>query len=118
MELWGKEYGFLLSVGAEQEIARLCPEGDLRRLGELLRGRTADTIGLSTEIVCILSRWHEKARRFREPDYKETPLTRELILMLPVEEFARVQNEALRAMLADRTASVEAEAEKKGVAPK
>ena len=118
-QLFGREYGFLYSVGAEQEIARLCPGEDLRRMREILAGATAETIGAGVEILCILSRWHEKARALEEGDrYEPQPLTREELLLLPKVRFKELQGEALRAMLRDNGRTVEAEPAKKDAAPK
>ena len=113
-----KEYGFLFSVGAEQELARLCPGGDLARLGELLTRKDADAVGLVVELVCVLSRWHEKARALEEPGYEPRPLTAEELSLLPMAEFAALQNEAMLAMRRDAGQTVEAEPGKKQKAPR
>ena len=112
-----REYGFLFCVGAEQELARLCPDNDLSRMGEALARKDADAIELSIELICILSRWHEKARAI-ETGEEERPLTRDELLLLPLPAFKRLQDEALAAMLRDARQSVEVEREKKGKAPK
>lgn len=113
-----REHGFLFSVGAEQELARLCPGGDLKRLGELMTRRDADAIGLSVEMICILSRWHEKARALEEPGYEPRPLTPEELQLLPMAVFAALQAEAMDAMRRDAGQTVEAEPAKKAAAPK
>lgn len=114
-----REYGFLFSVGAEQELARLCPDGDLRRIKEILDRQDADSIGLNVEMLCILSRWHEKARALESGDAEDSrPLTEDELLLLPLAAFKELQAEALAAMLRDSRQTVEAEAEKKEEAPK
>lgn len=118
MELFGREYGLLLSVGAEQEIARLCPEEDLRRLREVLIGTDSAAFERTKELLCILSRWHEKARAFREPGYEPQPLTQELLDLATPAQFLALQAEAMRRFTEDRKQTVEAEASKKNGAPK
>ena len=113
MEIFGREYGFLFSVGAEQELAALCPGGDLRQLPKLLQDGGQATVALTEDLLCILSRWHEKARAFQEPGYAPQPLTRELLDLLPLDEFRAVQSEALRSFQRDSKPSVEAEPPKK-----
>lgn len=114
-----RPYGFLLSVGAEQELARLCPGEDLHRLREILTGRSAEAIGSSAEMLCILSRWHEKAQAMEQgPGYEQRPLTTEELLLLPQWKFRALQAEALSAMLRDQGRTVEAEAGKKEKAPR
>ena len=118
-QLFGKEYGFLYSVGAEQEIARLCPGEDLKRIREILAGSTAETIEKRVQILCILSRWHEKARALEEGErYEPKPLTREELLLLPNVRFQELHSEALQAMLRDNGRTVEAEPAKKDEAPR
>lgn len=117
--LFSRPYGFLLSVGAEQELARLCPGENLRGLREILTGRSADAIGSSVEMLCILSRWYEKAQAMEQGSgYEPRPLTAEELLLLPQWKFEALQSEALSAMLRDQGRTVEAEPPKKEKAPK
>lgn len=118
MDINGVQYGLLYSVGAEAEIARLCPGEDLRQIRGILSGGTADAIDRNAELVCILSRWHERAMHFADPEYRENPLTREIVALLPVAAFAELQKAALATILADGRTTVEAETEKKEEAPK
>lgn len=114
-----RPYGFLLSVGAEQELARICPGEDLHRIREILTGRSADTIGSSVEMLCILSRWYEKAQALEQgPGYEQRPLTAEELLLLPQGKFQALQAEALASMVRDQGRTVEAETGKKEKAPK
>lgn len=113
MEIFGREYGFLHSVGAEQEIARLCPEGDLRNLRALLGGSGDEAIESAKELLCILSRWFEKAKAFSEPGYEPKPLTKELLDLLTPLQFLALQAEAMRRFREDEKQTVEAEAAKK-----
>ena len=118
MRIAGKEYGFRYTVGAEEELARLCPGEDLRRIAELLRDMTPAGVRARAEFLCVLSRWDEKARHFEDPEHVEQPLTMELLALQPKAVFVELQNEAFAAMAADSKATVEAEPEKKDAAPK
>lgn len=117
MEIRGKTYDFLLSVGAEQEIARLCRDGELKNLKELLTAGNAEAIESNKEVLCILSRWAEKARAFFEPDYEPQPLSKELLDLLPIAQYRLLQAEAMQAMARDQRQTVEAEPEKKRNSP-
>lgn len=118
MEIRGREYGFLFSVGAEQELARICPGEDLRRVREILAGRTAEAIGNQMEMLCILSRWFEKAKALENPSHEPQPLTPEILQLLPTKDFSALQQEAAQCMLRDQGQTVEAEPEKKERAPR
>lgn len=111
MEIFGREYAFLLTVGGEEEIARLCRDGDIRNLKEQLSGENAITTG--KKLLCILSRWHEKRRAFDEPGYEPAPLTEELLDLLPLPVFQALQGEAVAAFARDTRQTVEVEESKK-----
>ena len=114
-----REYGFLFCVGAEQELARLCPGGDLTRMKEHFAGNNAAAIDFGVELICILSKWHEKARALElGAGCEQRPLTKDEILLLPLPAFKQLQAEALAAMARDGQQTVEAEPEKKRSAPK
>ncbi len=114
-----RDYGFLFSVGAEQEVAARCPGGEISRLRDMIGAGGSAKIDFTVDLICILSRWHEKARAFElGTGYEERPLTREEILLLPLPAFKALQTEALAAMLRDQQQTVEAEPEKKSAAPK
>lgn len=108
-----REHGFLFCVGAEEEVARICPGGSLNGLKELMTAKTAEAIEGRAEMLCILSRWHEKARALDEPGYQEDPLTREKLQLLPVSAFNVLFLKASAAVFRDSARTVEAEAQKK-----
>lgn len=114
-----REYGFLFCVGAEQELARLCPGGDLARIKDVFSAPGAEALDFGAELICILSRWYEKARRFELGEsYEPAPLTKDEVLLLPLPVFKALQTEALQAIVRDQQQTVEAEAEKKRSSPK
>ena len=108
-----REHGFLFCVGAEEEAARLCPGGSLAGLKELITGNTAEALQGRAELVCSLSRWHEKARALEESGYRESPLTMDELQLLPAAAFKQLFQEAFAAILRDSRQTVEAAAQKK-----
>ena len=56
MKVFDKEYGLLYSVGAMAELKEQCQDKDLKNLKQLL-----DTPESGKQLLCIMSRWHEKA---------------------------------------------------------
>lgn len=119
MEIFGKEYGLLFCVGAEREIMELCPDGDLKNLQALLSASQADAVQKCVEMICVLSRWHEKAAALETgAENAQEPLTAELIELLPFAQFQALQAEAARCILRDCGRSVEAAPGKKEKAPR
>ena len=113
MQVHGREVGFRFTVGASAKISDLCPDGDISRLGEVLEGQYGKVARDSAAIVAALSEGHEQARSFEEPGYKPRPLTVDEVMTLRMDEFAKLQQEALAAWMEDSKPTVEVEPEKK-----
>lgn len=107
MYIFGKDYGFMLTVGASGEIADLCPDGDIERLGEALEGSYNQTLNVATGMIVAMSRGFETHRAFEEPGYKADPLTRDMILALSQADFKALEEEAVAAFSSSTRRSVE-----------
>lgn len=108
MKVFDKEYGLLYSVGAMAELKEQCQDKDLKNLKQLL-----DTPEGGKQLLCIMSRWHEKAAamqaRLEGREYEEKPLQAELLDFVPVQDFNEMLAEAVDVMFRDRQATVETE---------
>ena len=108
MEVFGHNYGLLYSVGAMDELKAQCPGQDLNNLGQLL-----ETAEGGKTLLCIMSRWHEKAEamqaRLEGSEYTEQPLQPELLDFIPVQDFNELMGEAVAVMYRDRRETVETE---------
>lgn len=108
MKVFGKEYGLLYSVGAMAELKEQCPDQDLKNLKQIL-----DTPEGGKQLLCIMSRWHEKAEAFTAKlegrEYSEQPLQIEWLDFMPMQEFNEAISEAVDVMFRDRQATVETE---------
>ena len=113
MNIFGHEYGFMLTVGASEEISELCPDGDLSRLGEALEGSYSKTIGMVVKMVLSMSRAYDLARAFEGHPVDHPGLTAEMLKALPQSKFLAVQNEAMAAFRGDTKTTVEVEPSKK-----
>lgn len=113
MRIYGIDYGFAYTVGAQAELARLCPDGDITRLGELYGGGAVDANRNLAETACILSAWHERAASYeahqRGESYEAHPLTEEVVDLLTIEELASLSTEVFTAMTEGRRRTVEAD---------
>ena len=108
MKVFGKKYGLLYSVGAMAELKEQCPDQDLKNLKQIL-----DTPEGGKQLLCIMSRWYEKAEamqaRLEGREYSEQPLQIEWLDFMPMQEFNEAINEAVDVMFSDRQATVETE---------
>lgn len=112
MEIFGHEYGLLYSVGAMEDVRKICPDQDLNRLGEVPR------LEGGMKLIIILSKWHEKAEAFMANmegrEYVQQPITEELLSYVPVDKLPELISEALHVMGAQKAPSVETEEPKNG----
>lgn len=113
MQVYGREVGFRFTVGASAQIADLCPDGDIERLGDLLNGSYGQVSRDTAAIIVALSEGHEQARRFEDPTHKPRPLSVEEIMSLSPADYMDLQRAALAAWVEDKKPTVEVEPEKK-----
>lgn len=101
MEIYGKEYGFKLTVGAACEIAERCPGGELKNVREIIAGNGshAETIRQRTELIVALSRGWAEAQKF-ETGEDAPVLTAELLRSLSPAAFGDVFSAACEAFFA------------------
>lgn len=113
MIIFGHEYGFMLTVGASEEVSELCPDGDLSRLGEILQGSYKDTIDVVTKMILSMSRAYDLNKAFEGHPQEHPELTAEMLKALPQDKFIAVQQEAMSAFRGDTQTTVEVEPSKK-----
>ena len=101
MELNGREVGFRRSVFATMEIAKICPNKDPNRLGELLGGDIVTSMETAITFVC--------AKKLEDPAYKPNPITEEELLDETEGSLMDLVNAAVDAYMADGKQTVEAE---------
>lgn len=118
MIVHGKERGFTLTVRASMELAELCPEKDLTRIGEAMKGTYQETLGFVAKFICLMNKGYEENKGYEDPAYKPDPLTEDEVFCLPMGVLYKVRDAAMEAFSADTTPSVEVEPEKKEKAPK
>lgn len=73
MIIHNKNIGFKLTTGASAEIANLCPDRDISKVGDLLSGAYADSIINCEKFARILNKWYVRCEKFegREADLLE-----------------------------------------------
>lgn len=106
MIVHGREVNFRLTVGAQIELCKLCPSGDIGRLGELVgEDKAVQTMQTMAQMAAILSKADAEARAYEGESVK--PLTYEEALTLDGKEFQVMEKEAMAAFHADSKPTVE-----------
>lgn len=113
MYLHDREVGFLRTVGAVSEIAKVCPKEDIGKFGEVLKSNSTVTVNETWAVfVCALSKGYEQSKHFFDKSYEMNPVTPEEISIIDEETFGMLVAEATRAWLGDAQ-TVEVEEPKK-----
>ena len=113
MEIFGEEYGFMLTVVASAAIADLCPDGDLNRMNEVLAGRLSQTIDFTASFIAAMAKGFDDAKRFAGEEITHKPLTAEMVMALPSEIFKDAESAAVSAFRGDTKTTVEVAPPKK-----
>lgn len=115
MKIYGREYGFRLSVGAAMELATLCPDKKLERMEEIVNAGTIEALDVMCTLAEIESRAYEQAKAFETGESPQPHLTREMARSLDFVQIKQIAKEAMEAFHADgkQTVEVDAEAVKK-----
>ena len=113
MKIFGEDYGFMLTIGASAEIAKLCPDGDISRMSEVIGGNYADAVNFSAKFIVAMANGYDEKKRFDGEEVSHRPLTIDMVMALPGSIFTEVQAAALVAFGEDIKPSVETKPSKK-----
>lgn len=107
MEIYGRNYGFALTVGSADEISKIAPGGQIASIVAVLRDEGAPG-ALETRIgfISAMSRGWADQQRFREPGSRAEPLTPEMLRSLPIISFQTAFAEAIGAFVRDLETTV------------
>lgn len=117
MKVHGREIRFMRTVWGNCEIAERCPDKDINRFDELMKGDYITSQKAAAGFMAVMSEGYEMHRAYEEPGYEKRPLTQAEAMLLDDETFAALFAEAVSAFAADGKATVEAEAPKGKNAP-
>ena len=113
MKIFGEDYGFMLTIGASAAIAKLCPDGDISRMSEVIGGNYADAVNFSAKFIVAMANGYDEKKRFDGEEVSHKPLTIDMVMALPGSIFTEVQAAALAAFGEDIKPSVETKPSKK-----
>lgn len=111
MQIGKHEYGFRLTVGASIQIAKLCPNGDLARIGEAVGNGYGEQAETMAQMIVALNNGYCAAEEFE--GRKAHRLTVDNVLSLSPATFAKLSHEAFKAFIGDIDGEIEVESEKK-----
>jgi len=112
MKINGKERNFKLTIGASGELASICPDGDINRIGEVFEGDFAHIPTAAAKLVSTLNKWYEidKAWQNGQRNIDKVDYLREVeVLALDIETFTALVNEAVATLNGDRKTEMKVE---------
>jgi len=108
MKYKGREIGFKRTIGAVSDLAKIAPNGDLNRIGEIFSEKNMGvTVESGAQFLAILNKWYEKSLAFEEENYIPDPVPAEWFLMLDMDEFLELINEAMMKFQDDDKPTIE-----------
>lgn len=113
MIVHGKERKFRMTVGASAEIAKMCPNGDLRELGKIFTRNFVSDIGNIAKIIEILNHAEEEAHSYEDPTYTPDYMMAAEIMTLTPSELTELQKEAFGTIKKDSAQTVKTAPAKK-----
>lgn len=115
MKVRGREIKFLRTVKSTSDIAKLCPDGDIERIGELFSGTISNTLETGAYIIHYLNEGYEMNKHFNDPSYEPQVISVDEILYLDDATFTELMQSAMAGMTAGTETSIELkESKKKG----
>lgn len=112
MKIRGREIGFLRTVKTACEIAKMCPDENLNRFGELFSGTVVSINETGAILIHLMNEGYEMNKHFDDPSYKPNPISVEEVMYLDDDTFQQLFMEMIRAFNGD-TPTVETEEPKK-----
>lgn len=113
MKINGREIGFLRTVKATADLAKISPDGKIERLNELLEGDIAVTLETGAKIIHFLNEGYEMNRHFMDRSYQPQILGVDEIMYLDDDTFTKLMNEAFKSISAGAETTIEVEEPKK-----
>lgn len=117
MEINGREIGFLRTVKATSDLAKLCPNGDIERLGELFEGDLSLTLETGAKIIHFLNEGYEMNKHFMDRSYQPQILGVDEIMYLDDKTYTELMNSAMKGLGAGAETTIEVEEPKKKERP-
>lgn len=112
MKIRGREIGFLRTVKAACDIADLCPDRDLNKIGGLFSGPSSEVTKNGAKLIHFMNEGYEMNKHFDDPSYKPNVISVEEILYLDDDTYQELFSEMMSAFMGD-VPTVEAEEPKK-----
>lgn len=113
MKIFGKEYGFMLTVDALCTIAESCPAHDINRIDEWI-GSTLPSISQAMKVMApAMSKAYCDVMAEMDTKFKGEPLTARIIGMMPPSQIVELEQAIVAAYQNGQETTIDTETKKK-----
>lgn len=114
MKVNGREIKFLRTVKTNFDIAEICPEKKLERMGDLFPDDSLESIRNMVKFIQLMNQGYEEAKHYEDPTHEVTVIKEEDVMYMPNDEMSELFQEAVNAFLGiKQTVEVEPSKSKK-----
>ena len=114
MKIHGREIKFLRTVKATSDLAKLCPNNDIGRIGEVFNEKNiSSTLENGAKLIHYLNEGYEMNKHFNEPEYQPQILSVDEIMYLDDTTFQKLLDSAMKSRGAGAETTIEVEEPKK-----
>ena len=114
MKIHGREIKFLRTVKATSDLAKLCPNNDIGRIGEVFNEKNiSSTLENGAKLIHYLNEGYEMNKHFNEPEYQPQILSVDEIMYLDDTTFQKLLDSAMKSIGAGAETTIEVEEPKK-----
>lgn len=113
MKIFGKEYGFLLTVDALCTIAEACPAHDINRIEEWMGNSLQEVASAMKVMAPAMSKGYCEVMKETDPSFNGEPLTERVVGMMTVQQIVDLEAAIVEAYQSGQQTTIETETKKK-----
>ena len=114
MKINGREIKFLRTVKTNFDIAGICPDGKLEKMGDLFPDDSLESIKNMVKFIQLMNQGYEEAKHYEDPTHEVVVIKEEDIMYMPNDDMSNLFQEAVNAFLGvKQTVEVEPSKSKK-----
>lgn len=108
-----RDIKFERTVWAERQLAKLCPNNDIKKLGDVLTSEDFDAQMKAIEdMIIIMNEAHERKAHFLDNSYQMNVVTREELECMTEVELMELSNKAFSDYMEDGKTEIDTEPKK------
>lgn len=113
MIIHGKERKFMFTVQVALELAKICPEGNLERLGDVIsNGDYTQSLPNIARFIVAMNMGYENAKKFENPNHEVDVITYEEVLNTDFNVVMQILDVAMAAYQNDSKREIKTQAAK------